>query len=126
MTRPQQPPQPKVELNWLNMIFLWLAKCSYDMILPYTFTWDAIFSGYDVDILDYTPTKLPGGINALTFASFAVLAPFLTAINFPFAVLGLPVWAFMGFYKILSLLFDDVIPDGDARTLYNKKSPPKN
>jgi len=47
------------------------------MILPYVYTWDAIFSGNDVNLLDYSPKKLPGGINALTFATFAVITPFL-------------------------------------------------
>ena len=47
-------------------------------------------------------------------------------MNLPLAILGFPVWVSMGVYKILSLLFDDVIPDADARSIYMKKSPPSN
>jgi len=32
----------------------------------------------------------------------------------------------MGVYKILNVLFGDVIPDADARKMYKKKSPPSN
>ena len=35
------------------------------MLLPYIFTWDLIFSKDNPNMLDYTPTKYPGGINAL-------------------------------------------------------------
>jgi hypothetical protein len=105
---------------------MWFAKMSYDMILPYVFTWDLIFSGYDVNILDYTPKKLPGAINALTFASFAIITPFLFFVNLPFAIFGTPLWIGMGAYTILSLLFDDVIPNADIRMNFQKKSPPSN
>ena len=108
------------------MVFLWVSKKSYDMVLPYIFTWDLIFSGYDVNMLDYTPTKLPGAINALTFASFAIIAPFLTVVNLPFAILGMPLWIGMGTYTIMIMLFDDVIPSADIRTYYKKKSHPSN
>lgn len=107
------------------MVFLWFAKSSYDMILPYVFAWDLIFSGYDVNMLDYTPSKLPGFINGLTFATFAIIAPFLFIVNLPFAILGIPLWIGMGTYSFLSMLFDDVIPNADIRTYYKMNRSPQ-
>ena len=104
------------------MTFLWFSNLSYDMVLPYIFTWDLIFAGYDVNMLDYTPMKQPGAINALTFSTFALITPFLSVVNWPFAILGMPLWITMGTYTIFTMIFDDDIPNPDIRRYYKKKS----
>jgi hypothetical protein len=50
---------------------------------------------------------------------FGVFGIFLMVVNFPLAILGLPVWMLMIFYSLLSWIFtEEVFPSLDARIQY--------